>query len=160
MVIKRVNNLPKKRNPLITVLPASLSGATWNCPPCFAQKKMKAWVSSGSKITQREGHDRKWVGMASAPGQPSFKSWQVYIQDVRFLVEIAGEACACLCCLCVFVCVDVLGCLCVVFCELVCVSLCVCVYFCVSVFVCFRVYISVCVSVYLCKRGTEVREGR
>lgn len=73
MVIKHFNNLHKKCNPLIMVLPASLSEASWNCSPCFAQKKTKAWVSEqvqGQKLlSAREMTGCGWDGEGTASAQ-------------------------------------------------------------------------------------------
>lgn len=145
-------------NPFITFLPASLSEASWNCSPCFAQRKMKAWVSEqvqGQKlVSTREMQDvgGNGTGTGCSPVcnacRSKFKKW-LRRTCVSVFVWVVS------------VCVCVLN-----VCEWCSVSwsvcLCICVYSCVRVFAhvlpCVHLYI--CLCVYVCKRRDRGGRGR
>lgn len=139
-------------NPLITSLPASLSEASWNCSPCFAQKKMKGeWTSSGSNICQHEGDGRMWVAIRQALIPAQFK-------------VLAGRSSRCVLysprsnrgvCVCVWF-LHVCPCSGMSVCGVLWVGPCVFLCVCLCASVCFYVCLCVC----LCKRKGRGRRGR
>ena len=132
-------------NPAITFLPAPLLGESWNCCPCFAQRKMKAWVSEpvqGQKLgSTREMQD---VGGDGA-GSGSSPVWKACRSKFRtcalFLKRWLRSSCVW------NVCMGVLRVVC----------LCVCVYSSVGASMCVSIYVSICLSRCV-EGGTEVRD--